>query len=207
MQRARIISLAALFLLWFNLLPQMAAQGGVGSSHIIYQNNANEHLIHLYGTSGTWNYDDLTALTGAPGSANGGMSSFSDSLGLHVFYPGGGSLNHVYQLYWQASSSTWQPAQDLTAATGGPTNAFFTTSFADSTGEHVFYPANNNTGNPSHIHHLCGCSGRWTDQDLTVVSRATVQFSGVGLSSFVDSLGEHVFYTATDSHIHQTLRS
>jgi hypothetical protein len=127
------------------------------------------------------------------------ITSFSDSLGFHVFlYELSNPLTtHVYQLYYQASTGKWQN-QDITATANGVPPSGSLTSFADSLGEHVFYE-----GTDQHIHQLYG-HNTWTDQDLTVISRASVDpAAGTSLTSFVDSLGEHFFYIATDSHIHQ----
>jgi hypothetical protein len=131
-------------------------QGGAGTFHAFYTAadvNLSGDLIHLYTSSGTWHYDDLTSLTTAgPPAAGSPLTSFSDSAGQHIFYfKQNGSL-HVFQLYWQRSNSSWHD-QDLTVAASSatlPDIGAGTTSFGDNTGsEHLSYQ-----GTDQNVHHL-----------------------------------------------------
>jgi hypothetical protein len=190
---------AALWTLLLGLSAQLVAQGGSSSAHVFYT-SASGHVIQLYGFDGSWYYSDPTALSGGPTTSyfNQPMTSFTDSLGNHVFYLAeSGSVAHVFQLYYQFSSGTWL-SQDITAAAGGPEPGYGLTGFEDSLGEHVFYE-----GVDEHIHQLYGHNG-WTDQDLTALSHATAE-PGLEspLTSFADSLGEHLFYTGTGHHVRQ----
>jgi hypothetical protein len=89
-QSAVTSAAAFLGLCFFPAAPAMA-QGGLGTFHAFYTAadvNLSGDLIHLYTTtSGTWYYDDLTALShSGPPYQGSPLTSFSDSPGEHVFY-------------------------------------------------------------------------------------------------------------------------
>lgn len=198
-----VVSLA----LCLSLAPQATAQGGPGS-HIFYSDggNGDDEIIHIYSSNGVWHYENVSVATGATGTnalpfAGQTFVAFHDSLGEHLFYIYACTCgNAVIQLYWQASTASWQPYQILTNGAVQPessTNGNLT-GFADSLGEHVFY-----TGADQHIHQLYGHNG-WTNQDLTSTTPGAVALEvGSALTSFADSLGEHVFYEDANQHIHQ----
>jgi hypothetical protein len=164
----------------------------------------------LASKGGSWADADLTAQTGGALAANVALSlsSFSDSLGEHLFYTAANS--HIYQLYghWEdicfsvfgnrfclGPFFVWDN-QDLTAKTGGTVGGWSLTSFSDSLGEHVFYISTD-----QHVHQLFGNTAGWVDQDLSL--QAGTSQSGTVLTSFSDSFGEHVQYIGPDNHVHQ----
>jgi hypothetical protein len=137
-------------------------------------------------------------LAAAPARAQQ-ITSFSDTLGEHVFYMD--TSNHVMQLYWNASS--WV-AQDLTLMSATTTLAAAPnrlSSFSDMEGEHVFY-----MGAGFHIYQLFApWGGSWVNQDLTLLSKATNIADGYfgASAAFSDNSGEHVFYVGSNNHIYQ----
>jgi hypothetical protein len=139
------------------------------------------------------------ALAGAASSATGqGLSGFSDYLGGHVFYVGADF--HVHQLYF-SNANTWSN-QDLTVAAQGinASNLDQLVSFADGSGEHVFY-----TGTDLHVHRLSIYNSPWQDLDLTNASGSGT-LANDALTGFSDAVGEHVYYAgARDGHIHELL--
>ncbi|MBV8073313.1 MAG: hypothetical protein JO270_25685 [Acidobacteriaceae bacterium] len=190
----------------------------VGGERLFYV-TADSHVHVLTSTASaqlasngaSWVDTDITAQTGGAlaGNTDFSQSSFSDSLGEHLFYSG--VDGHVHQLYghWESICVNifgqricfgpffiWNN-QDLTATTGGPVVGAALTSFSDSLGEHVFY-----VGQGDHVHQLFLNGGGWVDQDLSL--QAGTYNSGIVLASFSDSFGEHVQYVGTwDAHLHQ----
>jgi hypothetical protein len=169
--------------------------------HVFYL-GTNQHVYQLDWNSTTysWSNQDLTAFTGGVLAASGSaLTSFADSSGEHVYYLG--TNRHVYQLYFPLGGTAWVD-QDLTAFTGGVLAASGSalTSFADSSGEHVYYRGTN-----QHVYQLDFPLGgtAWVDQDLTAFTGGALAASGSALTSFADSSGEHVYYLGTNQHVYQ----
>jgi len=98
-----------------------------------------------------------------------------------------------------ATSSTTWGNQNLGQLATGSTRL---TSFTDNLGSHVFYQ---NTSNQ--INQLLGTGGSsgitWTSQNFTTVTGAVS--GGTGLTSFVDRVGEHVFFLDAAHGVNQLL--
>jgi hypothetical protein len=194
---ARVAALLSLCLL--SAIAGMA-QGGQRSQHYVFI-NANLHITQFYqnGTA-SQSVEDITTDAGAPvaASTSGGLTSYVDSFGEHVAYVA--STQHVYLLYYSYSTNRWSPT-DLTAVAGGALAATGSalTSYVDSFGEHVFYLS---TSGHVCIFYLHFGGSPWVEQDLTAATGGTVAVSGSGLTSYVDSFGEHVAYFGTNEHVY-----
>jgi hypothetical protein len=108
----------------------------------------------------------------------------------------------VQQFFYDPNQQRWIN-QDLTGiAPGAPLAETWTgiSSFADSYGEHVYYVATD-----QHVHQLYFDNTSWVDQDLTNSTNgpSAATAAVIGISSFADGYGEHVYYVATDQHVHQ----
>lgn len=129
---------------------------------ITHQPMFADHIHHLWYNNSQWQDQDLTALTGAPGSTPfGAVAAFVTTPNNqgHVYYVDVTS-SHVHQLYY--NGTTWSDA-DLTAFTGGPqAYAYGVSGFAIGNLQYVFY-----VGFDNHVHELNYNNSDWTDQDLT----------------------------------------
>ena len=131
------------------------------------------------------------------------MTGFGDGVGDHLFHSA--SNQHLYQLFYCGHGcvplDTWI-YQDITQMAGNaPLLAVESnlSSFAYGTQEHVFY-----FGTNQHVYQVVTPSGGgWVYQDLTAASGGAVAASGSSLSSFGDSVGQHVFYQGANGHIYQ----
>jgi|HubBroStandDraft_6_1064221.scaffolds.fasta_scaffold59391_2 hypothetical protein len=191
----------------FHLLSTIraSAQYAAGNTHFYYV-DTSQHVEALTLTrTGYGNWSDITAATGAPATASLGaaLTGFADGVGDHVFYRG--SNQHLYQLYYCGQNcvplDTWI-SQDITSMAGGaPLLASGTnlSAFISSSQEHVIY-----LGTNQHVYQVVTTSsGTWTYQDLTATTGGAVAASGSALASFNDSVGQHVFYLGTNSHVYQ----
>jgi hypothetical protein len=179
-----------------------------GSSLTSFSDNTGEHLFYLDADrhvnqlyfSGKWTNQDLTAVTGSGSAlpaAGSSLTSFTDNTGEHLFYLD--ANQHVDQMYW---SHKWIN-QDITSLSNSssvlPAQGSSLTSFADNTGEHVFY-----LDRAQHVRQLYW-SGGWINQDLTSLSNdaSALPAAGTSLTSFSDNTGEHVFYLDPSQHVRQ----
>jgi len=173
--------------------------------HVLYDaldNNGAPHVHQLTGAA--WSDQALIQDTTTNYAVSrSGISSFLDASGnAHVFYIGGGS-QHVQMLSFNDGIWTTEDLTTLASATKEATGASPVASFQDSLGESVFY-----IGADIYVHQLNLGVGaaQWVDQVLSAqVSNGSVTGAGFfvsGLSAFVDSYGEHVFYVSFDQHVH-----
>jgi hypothetical protein len=179
---------------------------GSDAEHVYYVAN-DQHIHRLWYNRQTWFDQDLTgSAQGQPPLAtpSSGISSFGDSYGEHVYYVA--NDQHVHQL-WR-NTQIWTD-QDLTSSTGGPSappgsevsSGIGVLTFLGITyAENVYYVAND-----QHIHRLWYNTQSWADQDLTKSTTPVGPSAppGSGISSFTDKYGEHVYYVASDQHVHQ----
>jgi RHS repeat-associated protein len=184
-------------------VPQTGATSALTSftdsygSHVFYIGTDQHVYSMVNGGSNPWANFDLTSMTGntAVAAAKGGITSFVDSYGEHVFYIG--TNQHVYSLITNGTSG-WSNV-DLTAITGNTlalANSALT-SFVDSHGEHIFY-----VGADQHIYSMVnGSAGGWANADLNATAGSTALASpSTGLTSFPNS-NEYMFYVGTNQHI------
>jgi hypothetical protein len=163
--------------------------------HVIVLNTAQNVYQLVTNSSGNWTNQDLTAAAGALPAATGtALSSFVDSF-QHILYLG--TNQHVYQLYYNGK---WV-VQDLTAMSGAPSavSGSALTSYVTGSQEHAFY-----LGTNQHVYQLVtNSSGKWTYQDLTALTGGSVVTSGSALTSFVDSVGQHVLYLSAGGAVNE----
>jgi len=154
-------------------------------------------------------WDDLTATVGGnPGYATS-LTSFIDAYGAHVTFIG--SDQHVYQYWYDIGASKWQPVKDLGS---GPALSWSPlTSFADDSGEYIFYAGCVSCDiflEYPHVHQLSFISGLpWTDIDLTkAVHGPDVDLYITPLTAYSEGSLRHAFYVGEyDCHVHQNLGS
>lgn len=87
--------------------------------HVYYVDDANNHVRELY-NDGQWATNDLSARTGSPIPVfGGGLTSFFDRLGEHVFYIGltRTANSDIIELYF--ANGSWG-FEDLTSTSGAP---------------------------------------------------------------------------------------
>jgi hypothetical protein len=145
-----------------------------------------------------WNYNDLTAATGAPLAIFAPMGYVFDAQDTqHVVYQGyiegQGPDGHIHELYWDGQ---WHH-NDLTNATGAPLafEAPWAYVFAAQGTQHVIYLGlgANGQGTDGHIHELYW-DGQWHHNDLTAATGApTTAIPPVGYA-FETQRTQHVFY-------------
>lgn len=183
-----------------------------GTYHYMYVDSGQhiEHLTRLGSTYGTW--QDITSINGGPATAlnSSQIAGFADSLGDHVFYIG--ANQHVYQLYYAFSSRAWLGAADLTATIGGPLawQLGYLSAFSDSVGEHLIYvgcsPSQSSCASQDyHVYQLFYSFGTrtWGNSDLATATGGVTAWPYTFLTSFADSLGEHIYFQGTNFHIYQ----
>lgn len=183
---------------WVTLMIISAIQGAAqsGSQHYFCV-DYHQHVWHFNGAVGSW--EDISTATNAPAASSASrLGGFGDSIGEHVFVEM--PNQHVYQLYY--TSGSWLGAEDLTAGTGNTLAAAGTslTAFSDSPGEHLAY-----LGTNQHIYQLfySFATRTWGNGDLTAITGNVPAASGSSLTSFSDSLGEHIFFVGTNQHVYQ----
>jgi hypothetical protein len=124
------------------------------------------------------------------------FTSFNDSVGEHAVFIG--MDEHVHQTFCGPpqpcnNGTSWNNNQDLTQMAGGPTAGMYTTlaSYADSSGEHVFF-----TDAQYNLYLFSSPTGfSWSIKSLGVKNVG-------GMSGYSTSAFEYQFYETTDQHIH-----
>ena len=186
------------------LTGSLAGFSDIDGPHVYYV-AFNKHVNQIYWNYGSWANQDLTLMGRGPFvSPSGGITAFYDGSGEHVFYVD--EIQHVNQLYY-AWNEPWVN-QDITlsaALSSGPPFLLpplpevssDLASFADNSGEHVFY-----VNSSSEIYQLY-FNGSWSAQDLSQQAGAPqAELSALAASS--DRFGEHVFYVSPGSqHVEQ----
>lgn len=183
--------------------------------HVFYI-ASNQHVYQLYYafSSRAWlGAEDLTSGAGgalAYYASYQGLTAFGDKLGEHLVYIGcspsapscAAGDYHIYQLFYNLRTRSWGNG-DLTEATGGVIPIYYSslTAFADSLGEHIFFQGTN-----YHIYQLyySYSSNSWLGvEDLTEGTDGVLPEYGAPLTSFEDSIGEHVAWEDTNYNLHQ----
>src|SRR5215813_3666610 len=183
-----------------------------GNSHTFYL-GTNQHLWHLYwNSSGGWQNQDLTAVTGGSGPAAGSaLTSMVDANGtIRLYFLD--ANQHLHETYC-CGSAGWYDS-DMVAVLGFGTAA--SGSSLASTGSglgslvHVYYQGAN-----QHLYHMSynPSGGGWSNQDVTAVtgtwscscSVVNAPAAGSALTSVVDSSGiARVYFLDSQQHINET---
>ena len=208
--------------LWFNsnswswnhndLTNATGAPGAVGdpagytwdvdkTQHVVSRGaNAHIHELWFSSSSWSWNHNDLTNTTGAPGAVgNPAGYTWDVDKTQHVVYRGPNA--HINELWFNSSSWSWNH-NDLTNATGAPGAAGDPAGYTwdvDKT-QHVV-----SRGPDAHIHELwfSSSSWSWNHNDLTNATGAPVAASDpAGYTWDVDKT-QHVVSRGPDAHIHE----
>jgi hypothetical protein len=166
--------------------------------HVFYISAGDQHVHQLYFNWNEWIDQDLTVLSNGPSAANGsGLCSFRSRMGdeLLLFYVDANQRVHLLRFYkvWDHEAVTSSGPPVAPVATGSALsgclydNAWW-----------VFY-----VGTDRHVHANVVYSGpNWHDLDLTSLTGGPQAPSGIGLSSFADEKGVHLYYVGDDQHVH-----
>ena len=161
-----------------------------------------------------WQFEDLTALTGAPTALSEPVAFVSEAAGSqHIVYaagdvvPAGGqpgatpTVSSIRELRWDGTG--WHDT-DLTAATGAPPGYPATGHAFDAGGSrHVVYTSHPYDGR---IHELWSDSAGWHHTDLTAAVGAPEPNWSYWLSGYAFDIQytQHVVYIGrADGHLHE----
>jgi hypothetical protein len=113
---------------------------------------------------------------------------------FHVFYGGLDSAD-LQQLFYNGSNWT---NENLNQAVGLYQYSGIS-GFSVGNYQYVFY-----TGSDGDVHQMLYNNSGWADTDVTIVSgTSAIASNGSNMVAFTTSPALHVFYTASDSHVHQ----
>jgi hypothetical protein len=113
---------------------------------------------------------------------------------LHVFYAALES-DDLHQLFYNGSN--WADL-NLNEATGLCKYCGIS-GFSEGNFQYVFY-----VGGDAHLHQMLYNNADWVDTDLTIASgTSAISYPGSNLVAFTTSPALHVYYTSSDSHVHQ----
>jgi hypothetical protein len=113
---------------------------------------------------------------------------------FHVFYGGLDSAD-LQQLFYNGSN--WAN-ENLNQAVGLYQYSGIS-GFSEGNYQYAFY-----TGSDGDVHQMLYNNAKWVDTDLTVVSgTSAIASNGSNMVAFTTSPALHVFYTSSDSHVHQ----
>ncbi|HET9182504.1 MAG TPA: RHS repeat-associated core domain-containing protein [Candidatus Angelobacter sp.] len=194
----------------------------LGQNENVFFLCANQHICSLWWTSttGNWVYQDITAAIGGVAAAVGStlastatdLSSAGQGKAEFVYYLG--ANQHVYQLWWNTNTWTWQN-HDLTAlanaaiaTAGSPLSSYATDLSSAGLGLNtfVFY-----IGTNQHVYQLWWntVNWAWESADLTTLSNGASAASGSKLTGFsIDlsaaqlGMNQLAFYTGANQHIY-----
>jgi hypothetical protein len=172
----------------FGLLISLAALPAFGQQiHQLSYNNSN------------WADQNLL---GAQTDPNTGIAAFvtTPNDGPHSYYLA--SNDHVHQLFFNGVS--WSD-EDLTTETGAPA-AIAKSAVAGFSVQNFQYVYN--IGSDQHLHQLLYNNSAWADSDLTAITGGPLSSTATQLVAFTTgSPAVHVYYMASDGHIHQTFNT
>jgi hypothetical protein len=113
---------------------------------------------------------------------------------LHVFYAALES-DDLHQLFYNGSN--WADL-NLNEATGLCKYCGIS-GFSEGNFQYVFY-----VGGDADVHQMLYNNADWVDTDLTIASgTSAISYPGSNLVAFTTSPALHVYYTSSDSHVHQ----
>jgi hypothetical protein len=113
---------------------------------------------------------------------------------LHVFYAALES-DDLHQLFY--NDSNWADL-NLNEATGLCKYCGIS-GFSEGNFQYVFY-----VGGDADLHQMLYNNADWVDTDLTIASgTSAISYPGSNLVAFTTSPALHVYYTSSDSHVHQ----
>jgi hypothetical protein len=177
-----------------------------GSGHSFYL-DTNHHVIDLsLSSTGVWQRQDLTALTGAGvAAADSALAAMLDSAGNgRVFYVG--TNQHVWQLKLD-TTNTWSDAGDATSKAGStktvaPGSSLVTFGPGVNTSVHVLYL--DSTQHVNDLRRTVPEPATWSNQDVTSLTSVGAALSGSALAGLVDAAGNvRAFYVGTNQHVWQ----
>jgi hypothetical protein len=172
---------------------------GVGKHVVFVANDYHVHELRCSAIcwSSNWVNEDLTAMTGGPPLLSfpyygiPRLTSFSDAAGEHVFYRDA-TFGHLNQYLF--AGGVWRN-QDL----GVSASSWGTSGYSNGGVERLFYLTSD-----QHVHMLVSQNGlSWSDSDLTRQTGGTLAAGFTALTSFHDTLGEHVFYVGGNGDLYQ----
>jgi hypothetical protein len=150
------------------------ATSATGARQSVFYLGADQHVHHIFAftSTGTWQQDDISAITGAPAAASGSqLTSFLDRNAVtgafqSVFYAGtDGNVKHIF-----GTASGWQ-RDDISALshaqaaeTASPLSSFLDATFATGASQAVFY-----VGTDHHVRHIFPM-GTWQTDDPTALT-------------------------------------
>jgi hypothetical protein len=180
-------------------------RGSDSHVHRLYQKPYLDYVYNIIRQGDTWEWEDLTASSGAP-TAAGNPSGYRRPDGVDsVFYRG--SDNHIYEIYQVYDSlyhyyPTPPGFGNLTSLTGAPKADGDPSAYTRSDGIFsVVYRGQTSRTLDGHVYELY-LDGGWSVGDLTALTGApgaTGNPSGYQRSDSVDS----VVYRGTNGHIYE----
>jgi hypothetical protein len=139
----------------------------VGNYQYVYYIDFDYHLHQMLYNNSAWADIDLTALTGGPQVAANHLLAFTTSPAIHIFYSDIQN-GHVHQIF-NTNGTNWQD-QDLTVITGGASVAGSGSDgmagFNIAIFDYLYFADVN-----GHIHQFLYNNVRWSDEDLTVLTK------------------------------------
>jgi hypothetical protein len=186
----------------------------IDSEEFLYFVTTGAHLGLLYLYNGSWHYEDLTALTGAPAlpcytlspcvGSETTLMGFSDNSKPFIFYSDGTQIIEIW-----GSSGTWY-WDNLSASTQAPFAAVGLyqqptplTGFTIDSEALLYYV--DTTGN---VQELYDDGNGWVNVNITSQAAAppasvSAPFGLTALAGFSDGLQAHVFYVTSNGHVHR----
>jgi hypothetical protein len=167
---------------------------------------ANGHLETMYEQaspqSGSWSFEDLSSLAGAPAAASGSsLATLIHSGTPHAYYIGADS--HVHEIY-SPTASHWLPV-DMTTAAGAPVPAVGSAlaAWVGGSYELVYY-----TTASGHVLELYSRDqgATWSYTDVTTAASAPIAVGGSTLVGYEDGNTAHLYYFTSAGHV-QELRT
>ena len=151
--------------------------------------------IHQLSYNGS-NWSDENLNSAASEQEQWAISAFATTPNdqFHVFY-GAHTSEDLHQLFYNGSN--WADldliqATDLCKYCG-------ISGFSEANFQYVFY-----VGGDADVHQMLYNNAGWVDTDLTIASgTSAISYPGSNLVAFTTSPALHVYYTSSDSHVHQ----
>jgi RHS repeat-associated protein len=183
----------------FMALNSSVSSAAFGSGLYGFYLGTNQDLITIYWSGSAWLTADITALSGAaPATTGSALTSFSPagSSPLMNFYEG--PSQHIYSIYWNSGTNTWQSADFSTPNVAATSSALAN----NPAGPHAFY-----LRSTQYLYDANWNGSAWVNSDLTSLSSSTVvPAAGSSLSSHGTSDGNtsNIFFEGTNQHIYHT---
>jgi len=178
--------------------------------HVYYASNVGEdyHIHQLYFNGSAWSDADLTALTGgAVASNSSGMTGFSIGNAQYLYFCANDFSLHEYS-YGDAGNFNWVD-RNLSALTKSKFSGecgfapVGLVAFATSDNQrHIYFEAPSN-GDTRTIHHVFFNGAKWSNQNLTSMSKGAKALGATWMSGFAVGTKQYVFFEGSNGHIHE----